>query len=97
MFPSDGTRVAVFWNTRPLRHTAFLHLRVAIGMTILVYLAKSGQINFSSLTSFSAFWNIPLGLFGRFAYLFGIRRIVYSCEEGESLEADSGYIRAGSN
>src|SRR6266446_3266813 len=50
MFPSDATKVATSWNTLPLRQIAFLLLRVAIGITILVYLAKSGQINFSSLT-----------------------------------------------
>ncbi|SRR6266446_8063790 len=81
MFPSDSTRVTVFWNIGPLRHIAFLpslgHRNDHPCLS-----CKIGPINFSSLTSFSAFWNIPVGLFGLFAYLFGLRRIVYCYEEG---------------
>jgi uncharacterized membrane protein YbhN (UPF0104 family) len=47
-----------------LRKIGFLLLRVAIGITILVYLAKSGQINFSSLTRLFRVWPITLAAVG---------------------------------
>lgn len=37
MFPGDATKVATSWNTLPLRHIAFLLLRVAIGIRRIVY------------------------------------------------------------
>jgi uncharacterized membrane protein YbhN (UPF0104 family) len=43
-----------------LRKAAFLVLRLAIGIGILVYLAKSGQINFSALGSLVHAWPITL-------------------------------------
>jgi len=43
-----------------LRKTAFLVLRLAIGVGILVYLAKSGQINLSSLVRLFQAWPITL-------------------------------------
>ncbi len=47
-----------------LRKTAFLLLRLAIGLGILVYLAKSGQINLSSLTRLFAVWPITVAAVG---------------------------------
>jgi uncharacterized membrane protein YbhN (UPF0104 family) len=43
-----------------LRKTAFLTVRLAIGVGILVYLAKSGQINFSSLIRLFHVWPITV-------------------------------------
>jgi uncharacterized membrane protein YbhN (UPF0104 family) len=43
-----------------LRKTVFLILRLAIGVGILVYLAKSGQINFSSLIRLIHVWPITV-------------------------------------
>jgi uncharacterized membrane protein YbhN (UPF0104 family) len=43
-----------------LRKAAFLVLRLAIGVGILVYLAKSGQINFPSLVRFFHVWPITV-------------------------------------
>ncbi len=42
------------------RKTVFLLLRVAIGIAVLAYLAKSGQINFSSLIRLFHAWPITL-------------------------------------
>lgn len=43
-----------------LRKIAFPFLRVAVGVAVLVYLAKSGQINLYSLTRLSHAWPITL-------------------------------------
>src|SRR5580658_203538 len=43
-----------------LRKTGFLVMRLAIGVGILVYLAKSGQINFSSLIRLFHPWPITV-------------------------------------
>jgi uncharacterized membrane protein YbhN (UPF0104 family) len=65
MFTTDLTaKVATSWDSVTLRKTAFLLLRLAIGITILVYLAKSGQINFSSLTRLFRVWPITLAATG---------------------------------
>jgi uncharacterized membrane protein YbhN (UPF0104 family) len=65
MFTTDLTaRVATTWDRVTLRKIGFLLLRVAIGITILVYLAKSGQINFSSLTRLFRVWPITLAAVG---------------------------------
>lgn len=65
MFTTDLTaKVATSWDSVTLRKIAFLLLRVAIGITILVYLAKSGQINFSSLTRPFRVWPITLAAVG---------------------------------
>lgn len=47
-----------------LRKTAFLVLRLAIGVAILVYLAKSGQIRFSSLIRLYRAWPLTLTALG---------------------------------
>src|SRR5258707_8267553 len=61
MFTTDLTpRIATTWDSVTLRKIVFLLLRVAIGLTILVYLAKSGPINFSSLTRLFGVWPIIL-------------------------------------
>src|SRR6266404_1693151 len=65
MFTTDLTaKVATSWDSVTLRRIGFLLLRVAIGITILVFLAKSGQINFSSLTRLFRVWPITLGAVG---------------------------------
>jgi glycosyltransferase 2 family protein len=65
MFTADLTpKVATSWNSVTLRKIAFQLLRVAIGMTILVYLAKSGRVNFSSLTRLFRVWPITLAAVG---------------------------------
>jgi glycosyltransferase 2 family protein len=65
MFATDFTaRVAASWDRAALRKTAFLLLRVAIGITILVHLAKSGEINFSSLARLFRVWPITLAAVG---------------------------------
>ncbi|MCU1241246.1 MAG: hypothetical protein JWO71_1972 [Candidatus Acidoferrum typicum] len=65
MFTTDVTaKVATSWDSVTLRKIAFLLLRVAVGVTILVYLAKSGQINFSSLTRLFRVWPITLAAVG---------------------------------
>jgi uncharacterized membrane protein YbhN (UPF0104 family) len=46
-----------------LRKSAFLILRLAFGVGILVYLTKSGQINFSSLASLFHKWPITIAAF----------------------------------
>jgi uncharacterized membrane protein YbhN (UPF0104 family) len=47
-----------------LRKTVFLILRLAIGVGILVYLAKSGQINFASLVRLLHAWPITVAATG---------------------------------
>src|SRR5258707_11951830 len=65
MFTTDLTaRVATTWDRVTLRKIVFVLLRVAIGITILVYLARSGQINFSSLTRLFRVWPITLAAVG---------------------------------
>ena len=65
MLTSDLTaRVTTTWDSVTLRKIAFLLLRVAIGITILIYLARSGQINFSSLTRLFRVWPITLAAVG---------------------------------
>jgi uncharacterized membrane protein YbhN (UPF0104 family) len=59
MFTTDATsKVGTSSNRTALRKTVFLLLRVAIGIAILVYLARSGQINFSSLIRLFHAWPI---------------------------------------
>jgi glycosyltransferase 2 family protein len=61
MFSTNLTaKVATTWDRTLLRKAAFLLLRVAIGITFLLYLAKSGQVNFYSLTSLFRVWPITL-------------------------------------
>jgi glycosyltransferase 2 family protein len=61
MFTTDATpAVAPSSKRAALRKTVFLLLRVAIGIAILVYLAKSGQINFSSLIRLLHAWPLTL-------------------------------------
>jgi len=61
MFTTDAaTKIAPSRGPATLRKTALLLLRVAIGIAILVYLAKSGQINLSSLIRLSHAWPITL-------------------------------------
>jgi glycosyltransferase 2 family protein len=65
MFTTDLTaKGGTSCDSVPLRKIAFLLLRVAIGITILVYLAKSGQINFSSVTRLFRLWPITLAAVG---------------------------------
>ena len=65
MLTTDFTaRVTARWDRAALRKKAFLLLRVAIGITILAYLAKSGEINFSSLTRLFRVWPITLAAVG---------------------------------
>src|SRR4030088_3474763 len=54
----------MFTTDLTLRQTTFLLLRLAIGITILVYLAKSGQITFSSFTRLFRVWPITLAATG---------------------------------
>src|SRR3984885_15697237 len=61
MFPTDALQKPAKNSRRgALRKTAFLLLRLAFGVGILVYLAKSGQINLSSLTRIFAVWPITV-------------------------------------
>src|SRR6266481_7561653 len=61
MFTTEATdKVAASSHRSALRKALFLLLRVAIGIAILVYLAKSGQINLSSLIRLSHAWPITL-------------------------------------
>jgi glycosyltransferase 2 family protein len=61
MFPTDALQKPAANSRRgALRKTAFLVLRLAIGVGILVYLAKSGQINFSSLIRLFHVWPITV-------------------------------------
>jgi uncharacterized membrane protein YbhN (UPF0104 family) len=53
-------KVATSSNHAALRKTVFLLLRMAIGIAILVYLAKSGQINFASLIRLLHAWPLTL-------------------------------------
>jgi glycosyltransferase 2 family protein len=65
MFTTDATSKAA---TNPclggLRKTSFLILRLIVGVGIVVYLAKSGQINFSSLIRVFRAWPITLAAVG---------------------------------
>ncbi len=61
MCPTEGAEMPVTaTHGSILRKTAFLLLRLAIGIGILVYLAKSGQINFSSLIRLFHAWPITV-------------------------------------
>ena len=96
MFPSDSTRVTVFWNIGPLRHIAFLPslghrndhpcLSCKIGPDQFFFFDKLFRVlEYSSRPIWSIrvpVWPTPNRLLLR---------------GGESLEADSGYVRAGSN
>jgi uncharacterized membrane protein YbhN (UPF0104 family) len=65
MATTDAT--AEFAAASPRRSpqkVAFLLLRVAAGMAILAYLAKSGQINFSSLLRLFHAWPVTLAAIG---------------------------------
>jgi uncharacterized membrane protein YbhN (UPF0104 family) len=65
MFTTDLTeKVPTSWDRAAVRTTTFLLLRVAIGISILVYLGKSGQINFSSLTRLFRDWPITVAAVG---------------------------------
>jgi uncharacterized membrane protein YbhN (UPF0104 family) len=65
MFTIEATRkVAARSYRSALRRTLFLLLRVAIGIAILVYLAKSGQINLSSLIRLSHAWPLTVTAVG---------------------------------
>jgi glycosyltransferase 2 family protein len=65
MLPAHTTpKAAADSRGGTLRKTAFLALRLAIGITILVYLAKSGQINFSSLIRLLHVWPITVAAVG---------------------------------
>jgi hypothetical protein len=65
MRPKENTATAVA-NSRAgtLRKTAFLLLRLGIGVGILVYLAKSGQINFPSLMRLLHAWPVTVAATG---------------------------------
>jgi glycosyltransferase 2 family protein len=61
MVPTDALQTpAAKSRLGALRETAFLVLRLAIGVGILAYLAKSGQINFSSLVRLFHVWPITV-------------------------------------
>jgi len=61
MFPTDALQKPATNSRRgALRKTAFVLLRLAFGVGILVYLAKSGQINLSSLTRIFSVWPITV-------------------------------------
>src|SRR5260370_27518956 len=61
MFKTDGgPQPATRPNRAVPRKTVFLLLRVAIGIAVLAYLAKSGQINVSSLIRLFHAWPITL-------------------------------------
>jgi glycosyltransferase 2 family protein len=65
MLTTDVTaKVVASWDSVTLRKTAFALPRLAIGITILVYLARSGQIHFSSLTRLFRVWPITLAAVG---------------------------------
>jgi len=65
MFTTEATdKVAASSHRSALRKALFLLLRVAIGIAILVYLAKSGQINLSSLIRLSHAWPITVTAVG---------------------------------
>src|SRR5260370_29050449 len=67
MFTTEATdKVAASSHRSALRKALFLLLRVAIGIAILVYLAKSGQINLSSLIRLSHAWPITVTAVGFF-------------------------------
>ena len=61
MFTTDAVpQPAIRSDRAALRKTVFLLLRVAIGIAVLAYLAKSGQVNFSSLIRLFHAWPITL-------------------------------------
>ena len=61
MFLTDALRKPAANSRRgTLRKTGSLVLRLAIGVGILVYLAKSGQINLSSLIRLFHVWPITV-------------------------------------
>jgi glycosyltransferase 2 family protein len=58
---ADATpKIAARSNGTVLRKTAFLLVRMAIGIAILAYLAKSGQVNFASLIRLLHAWPLTL-------------------------------------
>jgi uncharacterized membrane protein YbhN (UPF0104 family) len=65
MFPADASQKPAASSRRgALRKTAFLILRLAIGVGILAYLAKSRQIHFSSLLRLFHEWPITVAAVG---------------------------------
>jgi hypothetical protein len=65
MFPTDASQQSARnFHGGALRKTAFLVLRLGIGVAILVYLAKSGQIRFSSLIRLYHAWPLTLAAVG---------------------------------
>jgi uncharacterized membrane protein YbhN (UPF0104 family) len=65
MFPTDALQKPAASSRRgALRKTAFLILRLAIGIGILTYLAKSRQINFSSLLRLFHEWPMTVAAVG---------------------------------
>jgi len=55
-----------------MRHAAFTALRLAAGIAILVYLAKSGVISFGALSKLMVAWPITLGALGIFLVDIGL-------------------------
>src|SRR5579863_931353 len=51
-------------NESALRKAAFVSIRVAFGVIILAYLAKSGQLNFSSLSRLLYAWPVTIAAAG---------------------------------
>ncbi len=55
-----------------MRHAAFTALRLAAGIAILVYLAKSGVISFGALSKLMVAWPVTLGALGIFLVDIGL-------------------------
>ena len=53
-------------SKNPIRHMVFTGLRLAAGIAILVYLAKSGIITFGALTKLVVMWPVTLAAIGVF-------------------------------
>ena len=57
---------------KTMRHAAFTALRLAAGIAILVYLAKSGVISFGALSKLMVAWPVTLGALGIFLVDIGL-------------------------
>lgn len=64
MLTETSAKVPAKTEESALRKVAFALLRVAFGVTILAYLAKSGQLNFSSLSRLLYAWPVTVAAVG---------------------------------
>jgi glycosyltransferase 2 family protein len=64
MLTETSPKAPIKTKESAVRKVAFVSLRVAFGVTILAYLAKSGQLNFSSLSRLLYAWPVTLAALG---------------------------------